>query len=775
MATITRDKTAAANAWIGSAVERVEDERFLRGRGCFVADVHPERLLHACIRRSSVAHGRIDKIDPVGAKSLPGVVAVITAAEIGSVPRIPIRQHGVPEAELYRQPVIAVDKVRYVGEPVAVVVAESVEAAEDAVAAIKMQISELPVVADHHRAARDDVLLFDDARTNRVRVLRARAGDAGRAFADADYTRRERFSVQRHTAFPMEPRGLMATWDAGRMVVYGAAKVAFFNRRTLAEMLGLPETAVDLVEVDVGGGFGARGEFYPEDFLIPFAARHVGGSVRWVEDRREHLMAMNHAREMYADVEIACRRDGKVLGLRGTVDIDLGAYVRTNGITPPRNVVQFMAGPYDVPNIALDGAIYATNKTPTGTYRGPGRFEGSFFGERLFDMAAHDLGIDPAEFRRRNLLREEQLPHPLPAILDVDDGGRTECDSGVYGVLLDRCLEALGWPEKLKLNGQLIEGRYHGCAVGCFIEGGAGGPRENARMKIDTDGSVTIAVGSSAIGQGLETVLSQIAADALVLPMRQIKLLHGSTTLVQEGYGSFHSRATVMGGSAVLVTAEALLDELRRSAAVRLGCGPADIRVADGFVEHGSVRLAFAEFAGLTVERTYHNKKHTYSYGSHAAHVAVDPTTGHVEILDYVTVEDVGRIINPETLHGQVIGSVVQGLGSVFLEHLQYDENGQLLTGSLMDYRLPLAMDFPNIRGFSLALRPSPNNPLGAKGAGEGGLIAVGGVVANAIAAALRPLNVEPRDLPLSPPRLWQLIEQARRNSEASVARELLA
>jgi aerobic carbon-monoxide dehydrogenase large subunit len=764
MASVTREK-AAANAWIGSAVSRVEDERFLRGRGCYVADVQADGLLHASIFRSPVAHGRIEKIDTGPAKSLPAVIAVITADEIGAVPRIPIRQHGVPEAELYRQPVIAHDKVRYVGEPVAVVVAENAAAAEDAIAAIELQISEQPVVADHHRAARGDVLLFEEAGTNRVRVLRARAGDAEKGFAEADYRRRERFSVQRHTAFPMEPRGLMAAWDGGRMVVHGAAKVPFFNRRTLAEMLGLAESAVDLIEVDVGGGFGARGEFYPEDFLIPFAARHVNGAVRWVEDRREHLLAMNHAREMYADVEIACRRDGKVLGLRGTVAIDLGAYVRTNGITPPRNVIQFMAGAYDVPNIQLDAIIYATNKTPTGTYRGPGRFEGSFFGERLFDMAAHDLGIDAAEFRRRNVLQEEQLPHPLPPILDVEDGGKTECDSGVYSVLLSRCLDAFGWAEKSKLNSRLIDARYHGCAVACFIEGGAGGPRENARMEIGRDGSVAIAVGSSAIGQGLETVLSQIAADALAMPMRQIKIQHGSTTLVQEGFGSFHSRSTVMGGSAILLAAGALLDEIRGNAAARLRCGPAEVRIADGYVEYGSVKLPLSEFAGLAVERTYHNKKHTYSYGSHAAHVAVDPATGEVEILDYVTVEDVGRIINPETLHGQVIGAVVQGLGSTFLEHLQYDETGQLLTGSLMDYRLPLAADFPNIRGFSLALRPSPNNPLGAKGAGEGGLIAVGGVIANAIAAALRSLNVEPRDLPLSPPRLWQLIDEAKREA----------
>ena len=761
-----------ANVLIGSAVERVEDERLVRGLGTFAADLSSEGSLHACILRSPIAHGRIVAVDASAARQLPGVVTVITSVEIGSaIPHIPIRQHGVPEGEAYRQPVIAFEKVRYVGEPIALVVAKEPAVAEDALALIDLRIDELPAIADRQQAARDNVLLFDGAGTNRVRILRARMGDAETAFAEAEYRRRERFSVQRHTAFPMEPRALYAEWSpvAERLVVHGAAKVPFFNRRTLAGMLGMPESAVDLIEVDVGGGFGARGEFYPEDFLIPFAARYVRGSVRWVETRREHLMTMNHAREMYADVEIACRRDGTVLALRGNVDVDLGAYVRTNGITPPRNVIQFMAGAYYVPNIALDATIYATSKTPTGTYRGPGRFEGSFFGERLFDIAAHDLGIDPLEFRKRNLLREEQLPYALPAILDVEDGGKTECDSGAYGELLDLCAEKFAWTEKRKSQGKLIRGRYHGCAIGCFIEGGAGGPRENARMEIAPDGCILVSVGSSAIGQGLETILGQIAADALGQPLQVIRIRHGSTTLVSEGFGSFHSRSTVMGGSAVLVAGEALMQEIRQQAAARFGCAATEVRVSEGFVEQGTNRLALSEFSGLTVERTYHNKKHTYSYGSHAAEVAVDPETGTVEVLDYVTVEDVGRIINPATLHGQVLGAVVQGLGSVFLEQLQYDSNGQLLTGSLMDYRLPIASDFPRIRGFSLGLRPSPNNPLGAKGAGEGGLIAVGGVIANAVAAALRSLQVEPRDLPLSAPRLWELIQSAR--SEAGPAR----
>jgi carbon-monoxide dehydrogenase large subunit len=754
-----------SNALIGSPIERIEDLRFLTGRGQYVGDLAADRVLHAVILRSPVAHGRIRGINTSAALALAGVVTVITAADIGeSVPLIPMRQHAVPKGELYCQPVIARDSVRYVGEPIAVVIASDPAIAEDALELIELDIEELPAVADHIKAARDDVLLFEAAGTNRVTMFSARMGDTDAAFVAADYTRRERFSVQRHTALPMEPRGLFAEWDetSGRLTLHGATKVIFFNRRTLAGMLGLAETAVDLIEVDVGGGFGARGELYPEDFLIPFAARLLGGRVKWIEDRREHLMATNHAREMYAEIEIACRRDGVVLGVRGHIDIDLGAYVRTNGFTTPRNVVQFLSGPYFIPNIALDAAVFVTSKTPTGTYRGPGRFEASFFCERLFDMAAQDLGIDPAEFRRRNLLREEQMPYRLARMLNLDETWDTECDNGAYAIVLDRCLQEFGWSEKLKVQGQLIEGRYHGVAVGCFIEGGAGGVRENARMVMESDGSVSVYVGSSALGQGLATVLSQIAGDALALPMDRVRLLHGSTTLVREGYGSFHSRSTVMGGSAILVAAEALLQEVREVAARRLGCAPDDVQISDGVASHGSARVDFAALAGLSVERTFQNKKHTYSYGTHAAHVAVDPGTGHVEILDYVTVEDVGRVINPATLHGQVIGAVVQGLGSVFLEHLQYDENGQLLTGSLADYLLPTATDFPHIRGISLGLRPCPNNPLGAKGAGEGGLIAVGGVISNAIAAALCSLSVQPRDLPLSPPRLWRLIDDAR-------------
>ncbi|MGH7039698.1 MAG: xanthine dehydrogenase family protein molybdopterin-binding subunit, partial [Stellaceae bacterium] len=363
------------NRYIGSPVERVEDLRFLRGRGEYVGDLARPGMVHAALLRSPMAHGHIRRLDAAPALAVPGVRAVITAAEIGAIPRIPLRLQTSPATEPFRQPVIAADRVRYAGEPVALVLADSPALAEDGVEAIRLEIDELPVVADRHIAARHEILLFDEAGTNLAMKFTALKGDADAAFRDAPYTRRGSFRVQRHTALPMEPRGLLAEWDAAssRMVVSGAAKVPFFNRRTVAAMLGLPDSAVDLIENDVGGGFGARGEFYPEDFLIPFAARYVGRPVRWLEDRREHLLAMNHAREMEAEVEIACSRDGTILGLRGEIHVDLGAYIRTNGLTAPRNVAQFFSGPYRIPNIRIASSALVTNKTPTGTYRAPGR------------------------------------------------------------------------------------------------------------------------------------------------------------------------------------------------------------------------------------------------------------------------------------------------------------------------------------------------------------------------------------------------------------------
>jgi carbon-monoxide dehydrogenase large subunit len=766
-----------ANRYIGSPIERLEDPRFLRGTGTYVGDLSRPGLLYAAILRSAHAHGRIRSIDAAAALAVPGVHAVIRAADIGSpVPRIPIRLQPLSSLVPYHQPVIAEGKVRYVGEPIAVVLADSSAIAEDALDAVRVDIERLSPIVDWHAAATGESLLFEETGTNLAIKYIAAKGDPGSAWARADYVRRERFAVQRHTAVMMEPRGVLAEWDAarGRLTVSGASKVAFFNRRILAVQMGLAEDAIDMVENDVGGGFGVRGEFYPEDFLIPFAARFTGRPVKWIEDRREHLIAANHAREAECELQIACRYDGTLLALQGDVYVDVGAYNRTNGMVGARNIAQFLSGPYRIPDIRIEASLLLTNKTPVGTYRGPGRFEADFFRERLFDIVARDIGIDRVEFRRRNLLTAAEMPYPVATITPYEH--KDAFDSGEYRLTLDRCLQEFGWEEKADLQGKLVDGRYHGSGIGCFIEGSAAGPKENARLVLELDGTVSVFVGSSAVGQGLETAFAQIAADALGIPMDRIRgVFHGSTAFVREGFGSFHSRAIVMGGSAILLAAESFKQAVRAAAARRLGCELGAVELIEGRMaaapDGQSVSLAELADEGISIEESFANSRHAYSYGAHAAHVAVDPRTGHIEVVDYVAVEDVGRIINPMLLKGQIVGAVVQGLGGALLESLVYDDEGQLLTGSLADYLLPSASDFPRIRAVVTETHPSPINPLGAKGAGEGGVVPVGGVIANAVASALAPLNFRPRELPLSPPRIWQLIEAAREARSWQTAR----
>lgn len=758
----------AANTLIGQPMERVEDLRLLRGKGTYVGDIVREGMLHAVIVRSQVAHGRLKGIDAAAARALPGVHAVITSADFGGVtPRVPLRLQPLPQLAPFHQPMLATGKVRYVGEPVAVVVADSAAIAEDAHDLVHLDIEALPAVTDRASAEAPAALLFDEHKSNAALTWFAKKGDAAKAFADAPYTRKERFFVQRHAAMFMEPRGFVAEWDgaAAKMTVWGVAKVAWANQRILAAALGVTPAQVEMIEVDVGGGFGSRGEFYPEDFLIPFAARHVGRPVRWIEDRREHLMTANHAREAECELEIAATRDGRILGLRGAAFTNHGAYIRTNGSVAPRNIAQFSSGPYRIEHIDMTATMLVSNKTPSGTYRGPGRFEGDFFRERMLDLMAKDLGIDRVEIRRRNLVTDGEMPYRLADITPYDHSD--ELDSGDNPELLDRCLADFGWAEKAKLAGRLIEGVYHGIGIGCFIEGGAAGPSEDARFVLETDGRITLYMGSAAVGQGIETIMAQIAGDALEVPFERITVLHGSTGHVTNGFGSYHSRSTVMGGNAILAAAEKLKEKIRAAAAAKLGCAAADVAL-DGEQARGagkSVRWADIADAPIEAEGTFHNHKHTYSYGTQAAHVTVDPGTGHVAVLEIASIKDCGRMINPLTLKGQAIGSMVQGLGGAFLEDLVYDADGQILTGSFADYLLPTASCFPTLRASVIELKPSPNNPLGAKGAGEGEIVPVGGLLANAVGNALSSLGVEPNELPLSPPKVWAMLQNAKRHT----------
>jgi carbon-monoxide dehydrogenase large subunit len=585
---------------------------------------------------------------------------------------------------------------------------------------------------------------------------------------------------------PLETRGLVAEWDAatGAMTVWGATKVPFFNRSVLARMLGLAESRVELIEVDVGGSFGVRGEFYPEDFLIPFAARRVERPVMWIETRREHLVSANHSREIECELEIAARRDGAILGLRARLVADMGAYARTNGGVVPAKAAQFLPGPYRIADVSCEVEAVITNKTPVATYRGPGRFEANFFRERLLDLMAGDLGLDPVAVRLANLVGPAEMPYAIGALVPYDPPG--EYDTGDYPSALRRALAEMDYPRLAALDGSLADGRRQGVGVACFVESSGAGPAETARLAVRGPDCVELYTGCASSGQGHETVMAQIAADELGVPVERVKVFHGTTSLVDQGYGTYHSRAVVVGGSAVTIAAAALRDQLVALAASRTGIPRAQLelrgldvhRLDDGSPE-GTARsdarptpvLSLAALAAedaaearaaLQAVGRFRPGALTYTYGAHIAHVAVDPETGAVEVLRFVAVEDVGRAINPLLVHGQALGAAVQGLGGALLERLAYDDAGQLLTGTLMEYAMPTSTAFPRIDAIALEEAPSRLNPLGAKGAGEGGIVATGAAVANAVAAALAPLGVVIRELPLSPSAIAGLLASAR-------------
>ena len=756
---------------MGAAVRRSEDLRFVTGRGRYIADVVAPNICHAVVVRSAVAHARVARIDVAPALRTPGVLAVLTSADLGDLGTpIPIRIAPLPGFDRYLQWPLAHDRVRYVGEPLALVVAEVRDAAEEAAERVVVDYEPLEAVVDPRAALADRVLIHEATGTNVASSYRVSRGDPDGAFASAAYTRRETFRCQRHSGVPLETRGLVATWDAtsGKLSVLGATKVTFFNRRALARMLRLDEARVELIEVDVGGSFGVRGEFYPEDLLIPLAAIKLGRPVKWIEDRRESFLATNHSRQIECELEIAARADGTILGLRGRLLADMGAYVRTNGGVVPAKAAQFLPGPYRIPHFACEVQAVLTNKTPTGTYRGPGRFEANFFRERLLDLMASDLGLDPAEVRLKNLITPAELPWDIGTLVPYEASG--EYDGGDYGGALRRALEASDYARLAKDNGRLVGGRLHGIGIGCFVESSGAGPAETARIVVRGPGRVELYTGCASSGQGHETVMAQILADALAIPFDWISVFHGSTNLVAEGWGTYHSRAVVVGGSAVVAAAAALKAQLVALAAQRTGLDASALEWRGGDVyrrdregEGPVLTLAtVAAEAPLDAVGKFTTTALTYTYGAHVAHVAVDPETGATEVLRLVTVEDVGRAINPALVHGQALGSAVQGLGGAFLEELVYDETGQLLSGTLADYALPTAADFPSIESITLEDSPSTSNPLGAKGAGEGGIVATGAAAANAVAAALAASGVVVRELPLSAKNLARWLADAR-------------
>ncbi|MDO8299430.1 xanthine dehydrogenase family protein molybdopterin-binding subunit [Lacisediminimonas sp.] len=776
---LLRKSGEAASPMIGQALPLREDIRFLTGTGCYVDDIKRPDMAHAMVVRSALAHARIRAVDISAALALPGVLAVYSADDIRdyALP-IPQRVCALPGLERFLQMPLADERARYVGEPIAMVVATSRAIAQDAAELVQVDYEQLPAVVDVHAALADQVILHDGPGTNLASHYTVGRGDADAAFANAHYTRSEVFNIHRHTALTLETRGFVAEWDAaaGRMQVWGGSKVLFANRTILASMLKLDEQCIDMIEVDIGGGFGVRGDFYPEDFLVPFAAMKLGRPVKWIEDRREHLMATNHSREMECRLEIAVSADGIILAMRGLLMADMGAYTRTNGGVGPGKGTQFLQGPYLIPHLEFEVQALMTNKTPVGTYRGPGRYESTFFRERLLDIAAVELGLDPAEFRLKNLIPPEAMPYDAGAL--VPGLPSTIYDTGDYPLVLRRALAEADYPALVAGRGRGADGRLYGVGMGCFVESTGGGPSEDARIQVTPDGRVELFIGASSAGQGHETVMAQVLADELDIGMDAIRVFHGSTTLVKRGFGAYHSRSAVMSGGAIVLVAQRLRQQLLAHVAASSGRAVESLTFARGAVRGsndgavlatleslaqqasaGSVQAASA----LAAEATFSNDNQlTYTGGTQIAHVAVDTETAMVEVLRLLTVEDVGRMINPAVVHGQTIGAAVQGLGGTFLDEFVYDEQGQLLTGTLADYLLPTATDFPNVDGVSMEHARSLSNPLGVKGAGEGGIIATGAALANAVADALSPLGVQITRLPLSPNNIARLIRDAK-------------
>ena len=528
------------------------------------------------------------------------------------------------------------------------------------------------------------------------------------------------------------------------------------------------------VEGDVGGGFGIRGEFYPEDFLVPFAAMRLGRPVKWMEDRLEHLIAANHSRDVLCDIEIAMKKDGAILGIRAQVYGDMGGYIRTHGSLVPASTAGLLMGPYNVPAYECGVHCVITNKTGVGTFRAPGRYESCFIRERLLDMAAADLGIDPAELRFKNLIQPSQMPYNAGR---TRADGDTIFDSGNYPQGLTRALDQIGYAETNPKRWVDEAGRYHGIGIATYVKNTGRGPYEGARIVISGTGDVAVYLGITTMGQGHETTMAQICADSLGVSMDAVTIYHGNTDYIPFGGGTYGSRGTVMGGNAVHLACQNMKERILSLASTYLDTEPANLVLQTGEIfrkgaEQGPALLSLGEIAGLaenpgsneegsgTLETTayFEADQLTFSYGSHAAHVAVDPETGKIEIIRYVVVEDIGRAINPLMVHGQAVGGAAQGIGATLLEELVYDDSGQLLAGSFMDYLLPTSTDVPPIESIVLEEAPSPLNPLGVKGAGEGGIVATGATLANAVSNALAPLGVQITQLPLSPNFIAKLL-----------------
>jgi carbon-monoxide dehydrogenase large subunit len=776
---------------IGARVRRVEDARFLTGRGRFVGDLVLPRMLHAAFLRSPYAHARFRDLDLAPARSAPGVAACLGGAELRPHAR-PIRAESRMKG--YRAtdfPALAVGKVRYAGEAVAVVVGESRYAAEDAAELISVSWEPLPVVVGAEAGAETgSPLVHEEAGSN---VLLSRAfvqGDAEAALRGAAVVVGDRFRFHRHAGVTMENRACLADWDAGAGVLtfWSSTQVPGLLRDALADLLGVPAHRVRVVAPDVGGGFGVKSALYPEEVAVAALARLLGRPVKWVGDRREDLLTSTQAWDEVIDARLGLRADGTLEALAARVLADVGAY-SVHPWTASIEVIQvasFLPGPYRLPHYNGEAWGVATNKAPMGPYRGVGRPVSTFVMEALLDRAARRLGMDPVELRLKNLIRPGELPYRSPSGVVWDGGSFVES--------LERARDAADYAGAREEQRRARErGRFVGVGVAAYVElTGVGSAipaspgaaintgTEGATVRVDPGGTVTATFGLACHGQGHETTLAQVVADELGARFEDVRVIHGDTAASPTGTGTYASRSAVIGGGAAILASRALREKATRIAAHLLEAGAEDIHLEDG---RASVRgtgksvalreIASAAYAGakrlpkgmepgLEVTRFYDPYFGTASNAAHVAVVEVDPETFAVTLRRHVVVEDCGRIINPLVVEGQAIGGVAQGIGAALLEEVVYDDDGQLLTGTLMDYLVPTASEVPAIEVHHLE-RPSPSTLGGFKGVGEGGTIGAPAAVANAIADALSPLGVEISELPVTPDRLFRLVRRPYR------------
>jgi aerobic carbon-monoxide dehydrogenase large subunit len=750
--------------FIGKSVTRLEDPPLLAGRGRFVDDIAFPGMLHLRIVRSAHAHGRLVAVDEAAARAAPGVVAVWTAADIAFLPPIEFREGPIAALAPYRQPVLARDFVRYVGEPVAAIFADDPYRAEDAAALVVITIDPLPALMDATAPAG----AFAPGLGSEAAVEVKEYGDIAAAFRAAHAVVALDLAIGRHSGVPLETRGAIARYDAARDVLelHGATKVPHRNRDALARMLGRERDRIQLYEGHVGGGFGVRGEIYPEDVLVCAAALKLGRPVKWIEDRRENLIAANHSRQQRHRIRAAIDKDGNIIGMEDEFFLDQGAYVRTHGARVMDMTASMLPGPYRVPAFRSVGHFRLTNKTPAATYRAPGRYESSFVRERLVDAIAARLGLDAIAVRRRNLIAASAMPFARGLDTIGDD---IVYDSGDYNSLLDKALAAFGWAA---LQRECTRRRGAGEAVGAglafFVEKSGLGPRDGVVASLDEAGTVELVTGGASLGQGFETAMAQICAATLGIDYRLVRVIHGQTERIGHGIGAHASRATVMTGSATAVAAATLRRKILEAASQWMQAAADRLDIVAGRVIRRDApsgpSMALGEIArqagaAIAAEGWHETPHMNYPYGCHIAVVRIDRDTGAVEVERYCAAYDIGRAVNPMLVQGQIAGGFAQGLGGALAEDFAYDSGGQPLSVTLADYLMPTACETPKIEMLLLEDAPSPLNALGLKGAGEAGVNAVGAAIASAIDAAIG-VNGAVTALPVTPQRVLEMLKR---------------